>query len=241
MSPIEYHYHFRCPGDEPRTVSFSVSLDPVTLNHQSLHVDRPPAWALLENHRCANCPLDASTHDYCPAALGLVDVVENFHDLLSYDEVEVMVVTTQRTITGITSAQRALSSLIGLYLATSGCPTLAKLKPMARFHLPFANRDETTFRTASAYLLGQFFLEQKGLPADFKLEGLKALYNEIHQINIALAERLRNASTGDANLNAIVLLDLFAQDVPLSLSGKLADLERLYSAYFDAAHLSQMD
>ena len=53
-------------------------------------------------------------------------------------------------------------SLIGIYMVTSGCPIMDKLRPMARFHLPFASTEETIYRAISTYLLGQYFLEQKG-------------------------------------------------------------------------------
>ena len=37
-------------------------------------------------------------------------------------------------------------------MALSGCPVLEQLKPMARFHLPFASVEETIYRAASMYL-----------------------------------------------------------------------------------------
>lgn len=235
--PIEFQYHFRCPGEEPRSISFHIELDPRSTEHRTIMSDPLPEWAKLDFHRCEQCPLDESRHLYCPAALAIAEVVECFHELLSYDEVEVTVVTPQRTYNGITSAQRALSSLIGLYLATSGCPTLAKLKPMARFHLPFASREETLFRSASTYLLGQFIRKQKGLPADFELEGLKDLYAQLHDINISLAKRLRALSAGDANINALVLLDLYAQDLPMSLESKLAEFANVFNAFIEVDNI----
>jgi len=55
----------------------------------------------------------------------------------------------------------ALSSLIGLYMATGGCPVMERLKPMARFHLPFADEEETMFRAMSAYLLDHYKVYRK--------------------------------------------------------------------------------
>jgi hypothetical protein len=45
-------------------------------------------------------------------------------------------------------------------VATSGCRYTAYFKPMARFHLPFANEEETAYRAISMYLLSQRFLNE---------------------------------------------------------------------------------
>jgi hypothetical protein len=234
-APIEFQYTFRSSHGDSKLLTFQISLEPASLTHRLPESDSAPDWARLDYHKCKDCPLDSELHSHCPAALALSAVVQRFQELLSYDSVEVTVVTPQRTVSGETTAQRAISSLMGLYLATSGCPILAKLKPMARFHLPLANREETLFRAASTYLLGQYLLKQKGLPADFDLTGLRELYSQIHTINIALAERLRVLTSGDANLNAIVLLDLFAQELPMSLDGKLGDFTQIFEPYFHSA------
>ena len=82
-------------------------------------------------------------------------------------------------------------------MATGGCPALAKLRPMARFHLPFATREETLFRSASAYLLGQYFLKERGEPHELGLEGLGALYEEIRQrgFHWSIGEREQGVAT----------------------------------------------
>jgi hypothetical protein len=46
---------------------------------------------------------------------------------------------------------------MGLLIAGSSCPYTHFFKPMARFHLPFANKDETLWRAAATYLLARYF------------------------------------------------------------------------------------
>jgi Domain of unknown function (DUF6901) len=46
-----------------------------------------------------------------------------------------------------TTMQKGIVSLLGILLVSSGCPVMAKLRPMVRFHLPFASMLATTFRT----------------------------------------------------------------------------------------------
>ncbi|MDN5353885.1 MAG: hypothetical protein PWQ09_641 [Candidatus Cloacimonadota bacterium] len=38
-----------------------------------------------------------------------------------------------------TTIQRGVSSMLGMFLVSSGCPVLTKLKPVVKFHLPFAD------------------------------------------------------------------------------------------------------
>jgi hypothetical protein len=166
-------------------------------------------------------------------AVSLVELVDVFHDLLSYSDVEVLVVTQHRTVFRRTTVQKALSSLIGLYMATSGCPVLGRLKPMARFHLPFATREETIFRAVGAYLTAQYFLQKQGIPFDRELTGLREMYQQIHQVNVDMTNRLRHVAAGDASLNAVVLLDLFAQELPFSINENLADLQHLFAPFLD--------
>jgi hypothetical protein len=109
---------------------------------------------------------------------------------------------------------------------------------MARFHLPFATREETVFRAASAYLLAQYFLKRHGVEADLDLKGLREIYGLIHQVNKGLAERLRTIPAGDAHLNALVLLDLFAHALPFSIEENLAEIEHLFEPFYTDASTS---
>jgi len=225
---LSFIYEIRSTSGDTAPVRFEVLLDGDTLNHRRVLREDPPAWAHLDHHQCRNCPLNIAEHPYCPVALSLVELVERFEQLVSFAEVEVTVKTRERSYHKITTMQQALSSLVGLHMATSGCPTLDLLKPMARFHQPFATREDTVFRAASTYLLRQYFRKKRGEPADMNLEGLRAAYQGIHNINVAMADRLRSVSRGDAHINAIVILDLFAQEVPMTIADNLRDIDYLF-------------
>ncbi|MBI4556605.1 MAG: hypothetical protein HY706_03410 [Candidatus Hydrogenedentes bacterium] len=232
---IVFDYHFLWPDQNNAEVQFRVELDAHTLDQVRATPVSPPEWTRLDVNQCRICPLDSQQCQYCPVALSLSDLVEHFNQLLSYARVETTVTTKERTIVGKTTVQKALSSLIGLKMATSGCPILSKLKPMARFHLPFATRDETIFRSAGAYLLAQYFLKKRGGAADLDLAGLSKIYDLVHAVNVGLAQRLRSIAAGDAHINAIVLLDLFAQELPYSIEDNLAAVEYMFAPYFESA------
>lgn len=230
MNTWHIEYRFTCGDGSTR--AFALTFDAPSMH--PLHTPRhcAPAWTALDSHRCAQCPLNAAHSPQCPAALRLADLLDWSASLSSFDQVELTVITGERTITAHTTAQRAISSLMGLLIATSGCPQTAFLRPMARFHLPLANEMETAYRAASMYLLAQYFVERKGAPADYNLDGLRQRYRGLHQVNIGLSKRLREAAASDSSPNAVVLLDCFAQALPDMIDDALVDLEPFFAPYW---------
>ena len=191
-----------------------------------------PLWTKLDFQQCPNCTLTSNTHKHCPLAVSLAGIVKEFEDIISYDQVHLDVITKERTVSQKTTAQKGISSLMGLVMATSGCPFITFFKPMARFHLPLANENETIYRSTSMYLLAQYFLNNDGKAADFKLEGLKKIYEDLQIINTAIAKRLTAETKTDSSLNAIVLLDLFARALPLVIEDSVEKIRYLFSPFF---------
>lgn len=191
----------------------------------------PPPWTRLDFHQCPHCPLTVDTHPLCPLAANLVHIVEPFDRLLSYDEVHVDVTTEERLISLDTTAEQGISSLMGLVIATSGCPHSAFFRPMARFHLPLANPAETIYRAVSMYLLAQYFVKQAGGDADLELTGLSQIYRNIQVVNASTAKRLRAATETDSSLNAIVLLDMFAKTLSYAIAASLEDIRYLFKPF----------
>jgi len=96
-----------------------------------------------------------------------------------------------------------------------------------------ADLDETIFRAASMYLTAQYFIARGGGDADLKLEGLKGIYNNIQVVNRAIADRLREVSSQDGMVNGLIILDLFAKEMPPSIDEALETLRPLFSAYLN--------
>ena len=186
-------------------------------------------WMTLEHNQCSNCPLDPKIHKLCPVAENLSILMHDWQDIVSFDEVLLEVDSKQRKISATTTAQKTLSSLLGLIIATSDCPRTQFFRPMAEFHLPLASAEETTFRAISTHLLTQFFRQQDGGKVDFDLQGLTKIYNEMHTVNIYLKNRLESAVENDAALNAVVLLDIIAITLPNYLEMELEKLKPLFS------------
>jgi Domain of unknown function (DUF6901) len=220
--PLAIRYRFTLLSG--RDEIFELHIDRQGVELQSAAPQPPPPWARLGFHQCPNCPLSADTHPLCPAAAKLADVVPRFEPLLSYDPVRLEVETEERKIVGETTAQQALSSMLGLIMATSGCPHTAFLKGMARFHLPLASEEETVFRSVATYVLAQYLRQRAGATPDPELAGLQRIYRALRVVNAAFTKRLRAAGRADATLNALVLLDVFAIIVPTAVEDSLAEL-----------------
>lgn len=202
-------YVFQLPEEE-----FSFEIDTSGAAPQDL--PEYPDWTLLAYHQCSCCPLDPDEVRHCPAATRIHHLLETFADKTSIERVHVAVHTSRRTFHGDVDLQVGVNSLLGLLMATSGCPVLDPLKVMAQFHLPFCNTRETLFRTIGAYLTQQFFVQKNGGQPDWGLDGLRALYNRLETLNQDFSLRIQGLVRGDAMANAIVIF--FATSVLVNAS-----------------------
>ena len=223
---IVYAYRF----EEGATIKFDLLLDHDTLTLVPEKRDDLPEWTLLGYCKCAICPLDERTIPRCPVAANFSGIMEKFNNFTSHDRVNVACIVEERTYSKSTTVQMGVSPLLGIIMATSGCPILDQLKPMVRFHLPFASLEETIFRMVSMHLVAQYLRHQAGKSAEWGLEGLSTIYAQVSQVNRDFADRMVGASKNDVNVNALVNLDAFAKMVPLAADKMLKKI----SPYFDA-------
>jgi hypothetical protein len=230
MKPIKITYHFNFEDNSQKKIE-------ITLNRQTLMAEDKPRkakkWTNLDFYQCENCQLKKETSPQCPIALNLDHIIEKFNKRKSYEMVLVRVETEDRTYEKKVALQQGLGSLIGIIMVTSGCPTMEILQPMVRFHLPFATVEETIFRAASFYMLGQYFRHHRNKKADLDLDGLLKGYQNIQKVNIGITDRLRSSSDIDAGTNAIVLLDIFAKTLPTSILDGLLDIEYIFKPLLD--------
>ncbi len=212
---------------------FRVVIDAETLEIATPPVQPPPNWTLLDFKQCSHCPLHPAQTPLCPLAAQLAGLIDRCSALISYEKVSVTVTTPQRSIVKDTTAQRAVGSLMGLLMAVSGCPKTRFFRPMARFHLPFADEDETVFRSTSSYLLGQYLRKAAGLEPDFDLEGLRQIYDDIQTLNADFSVRLGHAVEQDASMNALVFLDLLAQYLTFGIDESMSSLRPMFAAFLE--------
>ena len=227
---IKYEFFF---GNE-RLEVFDLKFKESDLSLQSFPVENTEPWTALKFNQCRVCTLKATEHKYCPVARNLSYVLLQFKDDASYEKVRVKVTSEQRVTEKEASLQDGVSPLMGLIMATSGCPTLDKFKPMAFMHLPFSSRVETIFRAVSTYLTAQYIREMNRLTPDWELKNFKDMYAKVKQLNRDFAKRLREIKGSDAVINALVRLDTFAQSGSYSFSEDwMKRLGPIFSAYLD--------
>ena len=225
-----FKYIFRIKED--LEIVFGLTIDPVKMQ---LIVDPTqnnlPHWTELNTHQCPHCPLQVNENPHCPIAIQLVPLVKNFDHLVSYDEISVTVEDGSRTVSQKTTAQRGISSMMGLIIAASGCPHTDFFKTMVWFHLPFSTSEETLWRVTSSYMLAQYFKVQKQQSPDFAFEGLKKIYADIKMVNHYMAKRLTEACKNDSSTNALVILNLYTSAIPRVIDKSLSKIQFMFPPF----------
>lgn len=225
-NPQRIQYRFDLPDGSKTTLDFA--FDPTDFRLSNAAPAEPPFWAELGFNQCANCPLNALEYPHCPAALQMASALEALKALVSFDTVGVTVVQAERTVYAETSAQQAMSSVLGLIMATAGCPWTDHLRPMARFHLPFASEIETVYRSISMYLLAREIACPNGAQG---FAALEQLYENLHIVNRDMSRRLGAATRTDPARNAMALLDSYTTLLPAALERSLDELKPLFDAW----------
>jgi len=231
METINIRYIFTL-SDRTKEI-FNLQLDPKTLKLHSRNIENLPSWTRLDFHQCPHCPLTIDLYPDCPLSVNLVNIVERLGVLISYDKIHVEVSTKERTVSRSTTAQEGISPLMGLVIAISECPHTDFLKPMARFHLPFATEEETIWRATSTYLLAQYFLIIKGHRIDLELDGLSRIYDNIEKLNASIVKRLRAAGKKDSTVNALVHLDVFAKYIKPGVEESLDKIRHIFTPFLN--------
>ncbi|MEW6218222.1 MAG: hypothetical protein AB1634_01650 [Thermodesulfobacteriota bacterium] len=225
VATVRYEFHF---PDSPVKV-FPLDIDMERLVLLAKAGGEPPPWTALTDHQCPCCPLPPDPEAICPLAASIARIVDAFADTPSFDQVHVRCITADRTYAKDTSVQDGLYSILGLVMATSGCPVMQPFKPMARFHLPFSTVEETMVRAISFYLLGQYFRFKEGHPPDLGLKELDAHYSRVQQINESILQRIRAISSRDADRNAMTILHSLAQMLSMEIDANLSSLEPFFT------------
>ena len=227
QDPFRFDYQFQF--EDGYTKTYHIALDPKTLSlipdeqhYQALD------WTHLKYNQCSNCPLEINAHPYCPIAVNIMDLVETFKNVLSYHNCTVICETEDRTYSKNTTIMEGLSTIFGVIMATSNCPIMDFLKPMARFHLPFSSVEETTARTTSMYMLRQYFKskDKKDIKIDFKT--LENHYGQVKLVNEGIIKRISSVSSKDADKNAIVTLHSLSLFMSMEIDYSLSTLEYIF-------------
>ena len=224
MTTIEYSFTFQDARDD---LFFTVKLDDCT---RAIPDSAPctAEWARLDYCQCDICPFTVNSVEFCPIARNVSGLATTFADVFSIEEVRMEVTVEERTYLKNGRITEGLRSLLGLYLATSGCPHMDILRPMARFHLPFASMEETIFRHFSSFFMRQYFEFQRTGQLDFSLERLRDKMELVDKVNRGICRRLEVFTGADANRNALTVLNTISMMVNVEMSGDFDTLRPLF-------------
>lgn len=228
---IYYKYRFVFAGGNEQIINLRI--DKASLKIIDEEETEKPEWAKQENFKCPGTSCKLVSSDYCPLAVNINKFIKMFSNIPSYEKVNVFVEAYNRTYVKETSLQDAFGGLLGIIMPTSGCPTLGKLKPLVKFHLPFASIEETEFRVFSMYMLAQYLRMKKGKEPDWEMKNLVELYEEIQKINRNIAKNIADLEKMDASINSVIVLNNFADSVTFSLEENLSQFEKLFSNWLD--------
>ena len=234
MTEKEYWFNYHINLEDGQSTHFRIALDPLTLTMNSTTAEPYPGWTQLSYNQCQCCPLLPPTHLFCPIAVNIVGLVDQFKNILSHKNCLVVCETIDRTYSKKTSAMEGLTSVFGIIMATSNCPIMNFLKPMARFHLPFASVEETTARSTSLFLLGQYFEYKKGRVKSFDFDRLEKNYTHVQLVNEGLLARIRSLGKQDADKNAIITLHSLSQFLSIEMDFSLNAISHLFERGGDA-------
>lgn len=234
MNENTYWFNYTIELDDGQHAGVRIAMDPVTLTMMPASSEPYPTWTQLTYNQCECCSLSPTSHPYCPIAVNITDLVDRFKDILSHQHCKIVCETVDRTYSKKTSAMEGLTSVFGIVMATSNCPVMNFLKPMARFHLPFSSVQETTVRSTSLFLLGQYFEYKKGRVSSFDFHKLEKSYAQVQRVNEGLLARIRSLGSRDADKNAIITLHSISQFLSMEMDFSLTSIAHLFARGADA-------
>lgn len=215
---------YRIIVDDSHVFEYQIELE---RSYEAARAAQAPAWTRLEYNQCSNCPLSRESCSHCPAAVDLYQVIEDFRGLPALQKADITVITPERQYHKRGGLEEGLRSLLGLIMATSGCPLLSLLRPLAQQHLPFASRTEFIQRALAQYLSRQYFNFREGREADWELKGLMQVYQQLQLVNQAFWQRILVTCEEDCNLKAFLSFFSMAASLSYSLETQLQKIRPL--------------
>lgn len=222
---IEYIFKF---SDERPDLAFTVLLQKHNMTALPPKESREQEWTLLDYHKCSICPWNQNEVKNCPIAFNISGLIEKFGTYSSIESVHTEIHVEERTYMKNDSIQEGLRSILGIYMASSDCPHMNILKPMVRFHLPFASIEETIYRHVTNYLLSQYFEYLDGKKFDINLTRLSKMNENVDIVNRGIISRIERLVKGDANKNALLILNTMGRLLKLEIEENLNLLKYLY-------------
>lgn len=121
-----------------------------------------PDWALLKRNKCANCPLQSLDSRWCPVAVKIVEITEQYPSLASYEWVTYESKTAHSSFKETVSTQDAMVQLLFQLIEKSACPVVYPETWTRDYFHPKYNLKGVLFRRITLKLLAYHIGEIKG-------------------------------------------------------------------------------
>ena len=109
MKTIDYKFIF-ADGRE-KEFNFQWDKDKIELSGAKT-TDVLPEWTELDFCKCSNCPLKSAVTRHCPMAVSLVNLVQYFDGLKSFEKVYLEVLIDGKKISQDTTVQKAVGAMM---------------------------------------------------------------------------------------------------------------------------------
>lgn len=213
FAPVSRRFDYKISTLGGTVFPISVVLDAQGLNDKCA---RPVNLAAEPGIECEDCEV---RHGICVAEASLRDVVLAFGELQSTEILRAEVDTDGRRVSIEAPAARVLGSLMGLLMASSGCPRLIPFRAMALFHQPFSTPEETAIRAASFTLMRAW--AQSRLHPEYTFDELLVIWESLESVNRHVWRKILAQADSDAAVNGIAFLDALAKLGALGLESAL--------------------
>lgn len=225
FSPKFRQIDYRITKPDNTCIHIPVQLDERGLRITDTAGGEPAEVAEYAGEDCISCE---RYYGHCKAERAIADVTATFDDLQSTDLVNTAVEIEGRTLHLESPAPRALASLMGLLMASSGCPRLLPFRAMAVFHQPFATPEENVVRAAGFWLIRSW---TQGIQLDGDaFASLQHAWSNLEEVNQHVSAKVLANTKNDAASNGIAYLDVLAKIGTFGLDSALDMLRPVLAA-----------
>jgi len=235
---ISYKFSFK-NGD---VKNISINIDSKQLTMIREETDLAPEWARLDYKQCDCCLLTIDQHPYCPIALNIEIIIDDFKDMKSTEECSVICTTPYNQIHTDAYVSDALLNLIGLAILASDCPFFRLYKHQVKFPTPFDSLESFAIGMISVGLLGEYLYQQANqIYKPFDMEEGQKLASVGNEVFTKVLSRIQNLTQNDAYKNAFVSLSAMADMLSFELEDNLESFLGLFDAWIKGTHKSLME
>ena len=86
MSTYQIQYRITLPDGKVEV--FDLNFDSQTIDLLNNIPEKLPEWTNLEFEQCSHCPLKPDKSPHCPLAANLVNIINHFDGLMSYQNLQ---------------------------------------------------------------------------------------------------------------------------------------------------------